>query len=206
LFCPGIPGAGKTILTSVVVDYLRTKSYNDPETGIAYIYCNFRRHDEQKINDLLASILKQLAGSQPSLPDSVKDLYNRHKKSRTRPSSDELLVVLDSVMATYMRVFIVVDALDECQVAGSCRARFLSQISNIQEKYGGNLFTTSRFIPEITNHFKSANSVTLEIYARADDVARYIKGNMSELSPFVQESQELQDEIIEGISEAVDGM
>src|SRR5438067_9082960 len=41
LFCPGIPGAGKTILTSIVVDYLTTCNQfsNDSTIGIAYIYC-----------------------------------------------------------------------------------------------------------------------------------------------------------------------
>src|SRR5437016_1822632 len=53
LFCPGIPGAGKTILTSIVVDELTTRFGNDKSIGVAYIYCNFRRQDEQKIGDLL---------------------------------------------------------------------------------------------------------------------------------------------------------
>jgi hypothetical protein len=29
LFCPGIPGAGKTILTSIVIDHLSTRFQND---------------------------------------------------------------------------------------------------------------------------------------------------------------------------------
>jgi DNA replication protein DnaC len=58
LFCPGIPGSGKTILTSIIVGELITRFRNDKSVGIAYIYCNFRRKDEQKINDLLASLLK----------------------------------------------------------------------------------------------------------------------------------------------------
>jgi DNA replication protein DnaC len=64
LFCLGIPGAGKTILTSIIVEELNTRFSNDPTIGIAYIYCNFRRQEEQKIDDLLASLLKQLAESQ----------------------------------------------------------------------------------------------------------------------------------------------
>ena len=60
LFCPGIPGAGKTILTSIVVDDLTTRFSNDPSVGIAYVYCNFRRRDEQKAEELFASLLKQL--------------------------------------------------------------------------------------------------------------------------------------------------
>jgi hypothetical protein len=41
LFCPGIPGAGKTITTSIVVDYLLKSYRNDQTTGIAFLYCNF---------------------------------------------------------------------------------------------------------------------------------------------------------------------
>ncbi|KKO96903.1 hypothetical protein THAR02_10996 [Trichoderma harzianum] len=71
LFCQCMPGAGKPILTSVVVDYL-TSEFRRGDTGIAYIYCDFRRHDEQTTANLLASILKQLAGTQPLLPNRVK--------------------------------------------------------------------------------------------------------------------------------------
>lgn len=46
LFCPGIPGAGKTILTSIVVDELTIRFSNDPTIGIAYLYCNFRQKDK----------------------------------------------------------------------------------------------------------------------------------------------------------------
>src|SRR6266536_6058887 len=40
LFCPGIPGAGKTMITSIIVDHLCTKFQNDASVGIAYLYCN----------------------------------------------------------------------------------------------------------------------------------------------------------------------
>src|SRR3569833_2546138 len=35
LFCPGIPGAVKTILTSIVVEFLTTRSFEDPTVGMA---------------------------------------------------------------------------------------------------------------------------------------------------------------------------
>jgi hypothetical protein len=38
LFCPGIPGAGKTILTLIVVEELFTRFENDGSIGIAYLY------------------------------------------------------------------------------------------------------------------------------------------------------------------------
>jgi hypothetical protein len=48
LFCPG---AGKTIITSIVVEHLR-KEFQAADVGIAYVYCNFRRQREQKPEDL----------------------------------------------------------------------------------------------------------------------------------------------------------
>ncbi|KAH6668301.1 hypothetical protein B0J14DRAFT_158963 [Halenospora varia] len=104
LFCPGIPGAGKTILTSIMVNELTIRFSNDPTIGLAFIYFNFRRQDEQKIDDLLASLLKKLAESQPYLPVTVKELYDRHKTKRTRPSLDETFRSLQAVYI-YMKLY-----------------------------------------------------------------------------------------------------
>jgi hypothetical protein len=202
LFCPGIPGAGKTILTSIMVDDLIIRFQNDPTVSIAYIYCNFQRKDEQKIDDLLASLLKQLAQGQSSLPDSVKDLYDRHKVKRTQPSLDETIRSLHSVAAMYSRVFIVVDALDECQVSDNCQSRFLSEIFNLQVKYGTNIFATSRFIPGITKKFNG--STLLEIRAHDVDVRKYLDSHISQSeSKFLRSYHE---EIKAEITKAVDGM
>jgi hypothetical protein len=113
IFCPGIPGAGKTILTSLVVHYLHRKFGNDPTIGIAYIYCNFRLQHEQKCSDLIVNLLKQLVQEQHSIPESVKKLYKLHKH-KTRPLPGEFLRALYQVTAAYSRVFFIIDALDEC--------------------------------------------------------------------------------------------
>ncbi|OCK78779.1 purine and uridine phosphorylase, partial [Lepidopterella palustris CBS 459.81] len=204
LFCPGIPGAGKTILTAIVIDDLTTRFQNDSNIGIAYLYCNFRRRDEQKADDLLISLLKQLSQERPSLLDSVKDLYHRHKAKRTRPSFDDILRALQAVIAVYSRVFIVVDALDECQASDGCRSRFLSEIFNLQVKCQANVFVTSRFIPEIAEMFNGSTS--LEICASNEDVRKYLEGHMSQLPSFVSRNNDLQEEIKTEIVQAVDGM
>jgi len=203
LFCPGIPGSGKSIIASMVVDSLCTKYQKDPSIGIAYIYCNFRRQD-QKLDDLLASLLKQLAKSQPSLPGIVKDLYDRHKVKRTRLSLEEISRCLQAVTALYSRVFIVLDALDECQVSHGCRPKFLSEIFNLQNKLATNLFATSRRIPEIVERFNK--SISLEIRASDQDVQRYLDSHMSQLPLYVLRDPGLQHEIRTQIIKAVDGM
>lgn len=204
LFCPGIPGAGKTILASIVIDELTTSFGDDESIAIAYIYCDFRRRDEQKAGDLLASLLKQLTQGRHSLPKSVRSLYDKHKNMQTRPSIDEISRTLRSVAALYSRVFITVDALDECQTADGCRARFLTEIFALQSTCGANIFATSRFIPEVTEKFK--RSMSLEIRASKDDVESYLEGHMGPLSAFYEWSRQLRDKIKTEISDAVDGM
>ncbi|KAI0121191.1 nucleoside phosphorylase, partial [Xylariales sp. AK1849] len=204
LFCPGIPGAGKTILTSIVVDDLEERFRSETTTAVAYIYCNYKRQSEQTLESLLLSLLKQLAQRQPSLPHSLKELYDRHQMNRTRPSLDEISRSLESVARQKPRVFIMVDALDECQVSEGCRQKFLSAVFGLQTKAGVNIFATSRIMPEITEQFEQCLSV--EIRATEDDIRRYLQGHISELPKFVTNQSDLQDEITISITKAVEGM
>jgi Cdc6-like AAA superfamily ATPase len=212
LFCPGFPGVGKTILTSAIVDHLSSKfqegdvqgdgNRDGSNIGIAYLYCNFRRQYEQKAEDLLASLLKQLSEGRNSIPDSVKTLHDKHKVKRTRSSIDEISKSLQSVIILYSRVFIVVDALDECQASES--RRFLTELFHLGAKSGANLFATSRFIPEIVKKF--CKSISLEICASKEDIERYLEGQMRHLLSFEDWSPTLQREIKTRISDVVDGM
>src|SRR5436305_1061587 len=108
LFCPGIPGAGKTMMSSIVVDHLSAKFENDAGFGIAYIYCNYQPQQEQRPADLLSSLLKQLVQEQPAMPTDVKNLYEHHRAKGTRPSFDEIVRLLHSTIQLYSRVFIII--------------------------------------------------------------------------------------------------
>ena len=204
LFCPGMPGAGKTILASTVIDDLEHKFWDDRTSAIAYVYCNFKRKDEQKIEDLIASLLKQLAQVRPSLPVAIQQLYDRHAPKRTRPTLEELSQALHSVVSEHSRVFIVVDALDECQTSDDCRARFLSTLFDLQVRSKINLFATSRVIPDISERFEG--SPHLEVRASDFDIRRYLEGHIAELGAVVTEKNDLRDAIIDTITGAVHGM
>ncbi|EHK17626.1 uncharacterized protein TRIVIDRAFT_160183 [Trichoderma virens Gv29-8] len=204
LFCPGIPGAGKTILTSIVVDHLEN-TFKAPKIGIAYIYCNYKRQEEQVIEKLLSNLLKQLSRGQHPLPNCVRDMYSEHNYKRTRPSLSKIQKVLHSVVEMFSRVFIVVDALDECQNSNGCRQNLFTELFNLQEKCEVNLFVTSRFIPDIVDRFTTA-SISLEIRASTDDIQTYLKNHISQLPILSQQKDELQKEVVTVISEAVDGM
>jgi hypothetical protein len=67
-------------MTSIVVDYLSMKFETNISVGITFLYCNFQWQQEQKLADLLASLLKQLAQQRPSISESIESLYKRHKE------------------------------------------------------------------------------------------------------------------------------
>ncbi|KAK3378907.1 hypothetical protein B0T24DRAFT_493620, partial [Lasiosphaeria ovina] len=208
LFCPGIPGAGKTILISIVVNHLMVKFQAESSVGIAYIYCNFQRQEEQKVVHLLASVLKQLAESQDSLASSVRELYDNHNSNhnsrRTRPSVDELAKALHSVAAMHSRVYVIVDALDECKTIDGCRKKFLTEMFNLQATTQVNLLATSRPIQDIETEFQG--SLSLKIRATNEDIQTYLTGHMARLPSFVQDDPSLQTKIKDAIVQATDGM
>jgi Cdc6-like AAA superfamily ATPase len=206
LFCPGIPGAGKTMITSIVVDHLCKKFRGDLGVGIAYIYCNFRRQQDQQVIDLLLSLLKQFVQRQPSIPEGLTKLYRDHERDRSRPSVSEITSVLYSVISGYSRAFVIIDALDEVSTSSEVLSTFLTELFNLQVKTGSSLFTTSRPIQSIPNEFRRRESSTLEIRASDYDMERYLNGHMSQILPFVRETQEMEERIKRTIIEATDGM
>ena len=92
------------------------------------------------------------------------------------------------------------------QRSDGCRTALLTEIRRIQQSFKINVLATSRFIPEIVDHFRSIDSVSLEVSASREDVERYIDGNMTRLPSFVQRNLRLQIDIKTSISVSVDGM
>jgi len=204
LFCRGIPGSGKTILTATVIEDLNQRFAADQSVSVAYIYFNFRRQFEHQPRELLGCLLKQLASQQPAIPFALQALYEKHQGNRTKPDIHEIMDTLTSVARIYSRVFLVVDALDECRSDARCRNNFLENLATLQEKTNTSCFLTSRSIPEIEDLYSSCPS--LEIVASNEDLSIYIDGHMDQLPAFVSSKPELRDQIKIEVISAADGM
>jgi hypothetical protein len=95
------------------------------------------------------------------------------------------------VAAMFSRVFIIVDALDECQASGKCRSTLLLEVFSLQTKTKANFFAISRPMPDIEREFKAYPS--REILASDGDVRRYLDSHMSELPEFILKKPDLQE-------------
>lgn len=102
LWCRGIPGAGKTILSSLVIHTLHNEKR--PDVGVAGLFCSYR--NPETLLNMLGSLIKQLAVPLDRLPSAI---YNR------APSSlDDFRSILLDLICLHSRLMIVIDALDEC--------------------------------------------------------------------------------------------
>jgi len=205
LFCHGIPGSGKTILTSTVIDNLCRIYSKNNSVGIAYVYCNFRQQGIQKIHDLIATLLRQLAQVHSPLPATVKGLYDQNQERKTQPSLTDLVATLYSVISASSKTFVILDALDE--LSNDCRRELLSEIFMIRDKTRLNLLLTSRPNQDLERQVKECTSgESIEILARDNDISCYLDGHVSELCVSMSEIPHLWSDIMATISGAVEGM
>ncbi|KAI3587249.1 hypothetical protein IWW34DRAFT_839505 [Fusarium oxysporum f. sp. albedinis] len=204
LFCPGIPGAGKTVAISAVIQDLTQRFSGGTDIGLAFIYCSYTQRHNQHTIGLLASILKQLCQFRNVIPDDLKELYIEHRKQNTTPQYKQILRVLKSQFGFYSRVMVVVDALDEWQRPPDDAFNLLDELLSLHNESHINLFVTSRFVPTISNRFQ--NYPSLPILASQSDISQYISNYNWPSSSLVYENPGLQEQIKSYISQGSKGM
>ncbi|KAI2709040.1 hypothetical protein CBS147332_6099 [Penicillium roqueforti] len=205
LFCLGIPGAGKTTLTSIIINHLEETFDNQDGIGLTYLFCDYR--ERPTLLMLLCALLRQFCQRQASIPDRVKSMYTSHVTKKTRPSEDEIFRELKSIIATSTRFFFIIDALDECPVSdgiASVRQTFLRQLVILSDQTGVNILATSRPNNEIAGYLQTY--VSVEIQPSREDIRSYLDSRIVELPEFVQKRPSLKQCIKDGITEAARGM
>jgi hypothetical protein len=184
---------------SIVVNHLQTTFGND-KIAIACIYCNYKEQTEQTVPNLVASLLKQMVQDHFTTSNTVKLLFKRHKDKRTSPTLDECMEALKSEIGTYSKVFIIVDALDECREDDGTRANLLQALRSLVGKV--NLMVTSRDLVSIARDFQETKRI--DILANDQDVRRYIEGRIARAPR--RHLKVLQESIVRKIVENVRGM
>ncbi|KAJ7832561.1 hypothetical protein B0H14DRAFT_2304714, partial [Mycena olivaceomarginata] len=97
---------------SIAVDHLRAQS-QDKNFGVACIYLDHKDTKKQTPSNLLSGLWRQLVFEKTITPQTQR-LYDQHNEKRTRPSLEEIREVLCSALKEWSKVYILVDAVDEC--------------------------------------------------------------------------------------------
>ena len=202
LWCHGIPGAGKTVLAAIVVEYLQ-RTLPSNVSAVAYIYCNYKERVQQTPNDLISSLIRQLAEQGRSIPGDLVLLYQRHAPSGTRPSASELQKLLVSGASMFSSLSLIIDALDEC--SETSRSALGSSLRSILPN--ARFLYTSRLLNDIERMFEGYPR--LEIRASDSDVRQYISDRIlheTRLARHIEADSSLKEVISDVIVRKSDGM
>lgn len=155
---------------SLVIDHLRY-SAADTQHPVIHIYFDYRDQQHQTIERIVASLLKQLASSCLRLPTAVTALHKRLSEQEKTPQHQDLLLALTILCREQKKVFLVIDALDECdpsvrkELCGFLRTPVSHCIRT---------FVTSRYHPADIREFFS-ECPQIEIKADSSDLQMYMR-------------------------------
>lgn len=154
----------------LVIDHLRD-SVVQQETVVAYVYCDYEEHENQSAEKMVASLLKQIASADHEIPEPLKRLHQKFKVQGRTPQQRDLEQTFSSTCENYTRVYIVIDALDECD--SRYKKALVEFLEYIRHKQSVKILVTSRSYPEsIMKYFKAACKIS--VGAHEADLKKYI--------------------------------
>lgn len=111
LWLNGIPGCGKTILSSTIIHHLQSTLPSQP---LLYFYFTFAEPDKQSLENMIRSLINQLYCKREDVQKELALLFSACDNGRQQPTTDTLWMTFLQVIRQVGEVWIILDALDEC--------------------------------------------------------------------------------------------
>lgn len=206
LWMYGKAGCGKTILFSTAIEDIQNTCEQDPDVSHAFFYFSFSDEHKQHDWDLLRSLVAQLGWREPGL-SMLRQAYGNSRQNV--PGPDELQKILLASVRSCSRVYLLMDALDECPEDDGTRQNVLERIERLtQQAPNISVFATSREVDKIRKAMERLGPEPLRMIAPVVDADIRVwlsiqisrDANLRELNP------ELQTLIESTISSQADGM
>lgn len=177
LWLYGIPGAGKTVLASAIIEKIQERLQRTNETnGMAYFYCDYKDGRTQLPHMILGTLAAQLAVQNKDSLEILRKYYETyHAVGRINSSANNkrnLAEVIREMSACFGQVSIVVDALDEC---GKDVTEVVRQLYSLNANDGINIQTL--FLSRDEHEIRTILAQTfteVSIAAQSDDLRRYV--------------------------------
>ncbi|KAF8482351.1 hypothetical protein JB92DRAFT_3268310, partial [Gautieria morchelliformis] len=130
LWLHGIPGAGKTILCSTIIEELSIHCSSNPSLTIAFFYFDFTNKDTFS-NAVIRSLIKQLSVQCMSIPPTLESLFSKNGQDGTDrdPGQEDLMSTFKIIIRSFQAIYLVFDALDECPE----RSSFLKVLREVHD-------------------------------------------------------------------------
>lgn len=186
---------------------------DDPKTAITYFYFDFNDKEKQKPENLLSSLLAQLAQraskSNRHVPRALKYLYTGSKDAadgkKPPPTYDGMYSTLVSLVSEFDQVYICLDALDEC----TDRKRLPGIVKRILKESPTclNILATSRKERDLEASLtKISKCIDLQNAEVDADIQRYIEDELSKDWKFTEPPTEVKEDIKKALMGKAKGM
>jgi hypothetical protein len=190
----------------MLVDHLRQEFGPKSNVAVACVYCDYKlvKAKKQSAENLLASLWKDLAINNGPLSEVVKNIHEKNKGRDSRPALNEVSKALHFEIGRYSKVFIILDALDECP-EGDVRDNLVDELLALPKN--AKLMVTSRPHLNIQQYFEGVNR--LEVRATENDLQTFLEGQMHRFNKCVKQDlhgENLRELIINTIISCADGM
>ncbi|CAG5158427.1 uncharacterized protein ALTATR162_LOCUS5073 [Alternaria atra] len=182
LWLYGIPGCGKTILSSTILQDLLQHRDSNPRHAVAYFYFDFNDVQKQDAEPMLRSLICQLSRQAIDVPASLDALFSSCEDGKRQPSLDALLQVACRTMQQLPQVYVMLDALDEC----AQRTELMEMLETITGWQFRNmhLIVTSRQERDIESSLEGfvdvRNSICLQSDIVDKDIQQYVRQRLSD--------------------------
>ena len=127
LWLYGIPGCGKTILSSTIIQSTVRYCESRIDSAVLYFYFAFNDVEKQQHEKMIRSLICQLLMPGKPAPPVLDALYTSCMSGERQPNLEKLLPTLHQMMTAFEEIYIILDALDEC----GDRAELLVDINEI---------------------------------------------------------------------------
>ena len=208
----GIPGCGKTVLSSTVIKHLLDRRDSGATLMVAYFYIDFNEEETQIPENMIRSLLKQICCRSHSATQELDSLYSDCANGTQQPTLDQLLSLSHRVLDGINDgdTFFIIDALDECKE----REKLLGLLRSIYEQKHPKLhiLVTSRRESDIEESLEGMTSDEARICIQSklvrEDILTYIQDRLetdNSLKRFKRQP-EIQEKIRETLIKKADGM
>ena len=172
LWCYGIPGAGRTVLASSVIE--EALRISNPSTAVAFFYCDYKDPATQDLSNILGSLAQQFATQDEDSFTKLRDFHKIHtsdQQSNVNYDSDALSTLVKEVTLVFDRALVVVDGLDECGRNASVVVDALASLNEADESTIKTIFLSR---DEIEIRDRLENYTEVSIAARSSDLKLYV--------------------------------
>lgn len=205
LWLHGIPGAGKTVLASVVIDDCPA----EPTSRTCYFYCKHGDRARTTLLSVLRGLLSQLLRADDPLLCWVDEKYQSSGQHilETRDLSRE---VLRTLLLNGGKTFLVLDGLDECEVEE--RKLILQCLTNLIKRCDNQttgklrVLVISQDYPDIRKGLSDASEIALKSSDNENDLRDYARVKCEELRERFCLAEDEFDYILTTTCERADGM